>query len=422
MDLHASLFGLKPVSRWQFGLVRAALGIYLLWHFALLLPYAGELFSRAGTLGDPDLSPLFRLLPSPLWLSDSPAMAATMIGVALVASLALALGWQRHVAAALLLYLWAALFCRNPLIANPSLAYIGLMLVLSLLVPRHEALRLGPVDARKWAFPAGVFTVAWILLATGYTFSGIIKLQSPSWVDGTALLHLLENPLARPGPIRDLLLLMPLPIIQAMTWLSLLGEILFLPLACFRTGRLAVWTLMLGMHLGILTVVDFADLTVAMVLIHLFTFDPAWFPPRADGRRRILFYDGDCGLCTRSVKFLLGEDTGRILQFAPLQGETARDFLPEGLRDTSETATVALARSAAGSGGAATEVLVRSRAILGACVDLGGMWRPAGWLGLAIPQRLADAGYRWIARNRLRFFPGGACALPTANERRQLLP
>ena len=41
-------------------------------------------------------------------------------------------------------------------------------------------------------------------MAVGYTFSGVTKLPSPSWRDGTALARILDNPLARPGPLRDL--------------------------------------------------------------------------------------------------------------------------------------------------------------------------------------------------------------------------
>ena len=36
------------------------------------------------------------------------------------------------------------------------------------------------------------------------------------------------------------------------------------------------------MHVGIVLMVDFADLTLGMVMIHLFTFDPDWLAPRRD--------------------------------------------------------------------------------------------------------------------------------------------
>ena len=52
--------------------------------------------------------------------------------------------------------------------------------------------------------------------------------------------------------------------------------------------------------------------------------------------RHIVFYDGECGLCQRSVQWLLNRDKKKILFYAPLQGETAKELLtsiefPEGL-------------------------------------------------------------------------------------------
>jgi hypothetical protein len=33
------------------------------------------------------------------------------------------------------------------------------------------------------------------------------------------------------------------------------------------------------MHLSLIALIDFADLSLGMVLIHLFTFDPGWVTP-----------------------------------------------------------------------------------------------------------------------------------------------
>jgi hypothetical protein len=42
----------------------------------------------------------------------------------------------------------------------------------------------------------------------------------------------------------------------------------------------------------------------------------------------ILFFDGECGVCTRTVRFLLHRDRRRrSLRFASLQGNTARELL-----------------------------------------------------------------------------------------------
>jgi hypothetical protein len=113
-------------------------------------------------------------------------------------------------------------------------------------------------------------------MAVGYTFSGLVKLQSPSWVDGTAFRHLLENPLSRPGLIRDLLLRVGSGGQSALTWAILALEIFFAPLCLFRVGRMFAWTAMVCAHIGILLVVSFADLSFGMIMIHLFTFDPSW--------------------------------------------------------------------------------------------------------------------------------------------------
>lgn len=414
------MFGLKSISRWQFALIRVALGVYLTVHFAQLLPYAGELFSKEGTLGDASLSPLFGILPSPLWLSDSVAMATALTGAGCVASIAFAMGCWRKLAAILALYIWASLYGRNPLISNPSLGYVGLMLVLSLLIPNAEALRLRKATNEKWFYPSGVYWTAWWLLAIGYTFSGVIKLQSPSWWDGTALLHLAENPLARPGTFRDLLLLLPLPVIKLLTWPSLASEILYLPLSFFRKGRCAVWVLMLAMHLGIMLVVDFLDLTAAMVLIHLFTFDPDWVAGGDPKKMRLFFFDGDCGFCARSVNFLLQEDRDELIKFAPLQGETAKAWLPPELRDLPDLSTAVFVLHDPATG--KTERWIRSRAVFGSLVEIGGFWRVVGTLGLLIPGIFREGAYRFVAKHRLKLIPKAACALPTPEERKRLLP
>ena len=203
-----------------------------------------------------------------------------------------------------------------------------------------------------------------------------------------------------------------------MTWLSLAGEILFVPLSFFRRGRLAIWTLMLGMHGGILLVVDFLDLTAAMVLIHLFVFDPDWFRAKKDTIQRIIFYDGECGLCTNSVKFLMEADTAGILKYAPLQGEMASNKLPEELRNSSDLSTIVYYID----DGKNSMQQIKSNAVLKALTDIGGFWRPFGWLGRVVPLFLRDRIYGLIAANRLRIFPKGACALPTAEERSRLLP
>src|SRR6188508_2010974 len=50
------------------------------------------------------------------------------------------------------------------------------------------------------------------------------------------------------------------------------------------------------------------------------TFRPRHDDPANTGP--ILFFDGDCGLCTRAVQWCLTHDHKHTLRFAPLQGST----------------------------------------------------------------------------------------------------
>ena len=45
----------------------------------------------------------------------------------------------------------------------------------------------------------------------------------------------------------------------------------------------------------------------------------------------ILFFDGDCGICQWSIKFVIKRDKNRVFSFAPLQGEQAQ-LIPDQYR------------------------------------------------------------------------------------------
>ena len=135
-------------------------------------------------------------------------------------------------------------------------------------------------------------------------------------------------------------------------------------------------------------------------------------------RSRILFYDGDCGLCAQSVRFFLGIDRHKRLSFAPLQGDTAQGYLPANLRDAQCLSTVVY-RCSDSDG---QSLFLRSEAVARALIDVGGLWGFLGRLLRLTPTPLSDWGYNLIAKNRLRFFTNGACALLTEQARERLLP
>jgi len=289
MDLRSRLRAVAPVGGRQFAAFRIAFGVYLALHLAHLVPWGRELFSREGVLADATLNPTFGVLPNVLARWDEPAQVTAFLSVLLGCSVLFTLGVARRTAALVLWYGWACLFNRNVLISNPSIAYVGLMLLLTALVPPTEPWRLTRARGSDDAFymPAGAFLAAWVLMAAGYTFSGVVKLASPSWVDGTAFWHVVNNPLARPGWFRDVALSLPAWVFQALSWAALALEVLFLPLAVWRVSRPLAWLAMVGMHVGIVALVSFADLSAGMLMLHLFTFDPRWTAMAQDAWQRL---------------------------------------------------------------------------------------------------------------------------------------
>jgi hypothetical protein len=230
----------------------------------MLVPYANELFGVTGILGDPSLNPAHGLFPNPSNASLPGGVVTGIIAFLSMMSLLLTFDVMRPVVALVLWFGWTALFHRNNLIANPSIPYVGLLLVLCALVP----------TGKSWTMPKWIPRCAWILMAAGYTFSGITKMGSASWLDGSAIARLLDNPLARPGPCRDLMMLMPAILPKFLTWGTLVAEITFAPLALSPKLRPWVWWGMVLLHLGIITLLDFADLSLGMLMIHLFIHDP----------------------------------------------------------------------------------------------------------------------------------------------------
>jgi predicted DCC family thiol-disulfide oxidoreductase YuxK len=127
----------------------------------------------------------------------------------------------------------------------------------------------------------------------------------------------------------------------------------------------------------------------------------------------IVLYDGVCGLCARSVRWILRKERDHALRFAPLQGPTAaalRTRYPE-IPTTLESVVYI-------SDGKAH---VRSKAFLHLASHLRAPWR---WMHALrwMPGFLLDLGYRPIARLRYRIWgKTDSCELPSPENRPRFL-
>jgi predicted DCC family thiol-disulfide oxidoreductase YuxK len=128
------------------------------------------------------------------------------------------------------------------------------------------------------------------------------------------------------------------------------------------------------------------------------------------GSTDLVYYDGGCGLCHRTVRFLIARDPeGEAFRFAPIQGETFRARVPAERRATLPDSIV-LER-------ADGVLLVGSDATAHMLVRLGGGWSVLGRLLGRVPRALREAAYRWVAARRLRWFAAPEASCPVLPDR-----
>jgi predicted DCC family thiol-disulfide oxidoreductase YuxK len=133
--------------------------------------------------------------------------------------------------------------------------------------------------------------------------------------------------------------------------------------------------------------------------------------PSAEGA--VLVFDGVCMLCSRSVAFIVERDRARYFRFAPMQSARGRALLLEhGLDPDDPVSLLVLDGEGAWSD---------SEAVLRVAAAFGGIWALAR-VARVVPRRWRDAIYRWVARNRYRWFGRReSCLMPTPELRARFL-
>lgn len=128
----------------------------------------------------------------------------------------------------------------------------------------------------------------------------------------------------------------------------------------------------------------------------------------------IVFYDGECALCSKSIAFVARCDKRRGLSFVSLQGKLSKErgFEKHTLVDRG---TMVVHRESDG------KVFLQSAAWLEIFRALGGWWTLLTIFTL-IPTGIRDTVYRWIARNRHRLVgKSRQCHLPDSSDSTRFL-
>ncbi|GAB1309338.1 DUF393 domain-containing protein [Urechidicola sp. KH5] len=130
-------------------------------------------------------------------------------------------------------------------------------------------------------------------------------------------------------------------------------------------------------------------------------------------KQPIILFDGVCNLCNTSVQFVLKNDYKKQFLFASLQSDAAKEILLQFSKNNSDLDSIILIYEG--------ELYHKSKAILKVCDVLGGRFKLAK-IGYILPNRLRDAIYDYIAKNRYKWYGKREnCMIPTPDLKARFL-
>ena len=109
----------------------------------------------------------------------------------------------------------------------------------------------------------------------------------------------------------------------------------------------------------------------------------------------LIVFDGECVLCSANARFVLRHDRRRRFRLTVAQGPLGAALYRHFALGAGEEGTILVL-----DGG---RLLTDSDAALAIAAGLGWPWRIAAALRV-VPRPLRDPLYRWVARNRFRWF------------------
>ncbi|MFS0559288.1 thiol-disulfide oxidoreductase DCC family protein [Terribacillus sp. 179-K 1B1 HS] len=126
----------------------------------------------------------------------------------------------------------------------------------------------------------------------------------------------------------------------------------------------------------------------------------------------IILFDGVCNLCNSSVQFIIKHDKGAYFKFASLQSDFGSK-LKEAKQIPDEVDSIIFVEG--------NKVYTQSSAVLRIARHLDGAWKLAA-AALIIPRPIRDRMYRYVARNRYRWFgKQNQCMLPSPELKERFL-
>lgn len=132
-----------------------------------------------------------------------------------------------------------------------------------------------------------------------------------------------------------------------------------------------------------------------------------------DNPTAIVLFDGVCNLCNHSVQFVIKRDAKNYFKFGALQSEKGKALLEQYKLPLDALDTVVLIEYG--------KAYTYSTAPLRIARKLSGLW-PILSIFLLVPSFIRHPIYRWIGRNRYRWFgEKDSCMMPSPELRKRFL-
>lgn len=119
----------------------------------------------------------------------------------------------------------------------------------------------------------------------------------------------------------------------------------------------------------------------------------------------IVLFDGVCNLCNGFVNWVIDRDPKAKVMFGSLQSEEAKWLLSKFGESPDYLDSIVAIKN--------DKLYKNSRAVLEICLTIGGVYKLMG-VFLIVPNFIRDAVYKWVARNRYKWFgKSESCRIPT---------
>lgn len=119
----------------------------------------------------------------------------------------------------------------------------------------------------------------------------------------------------------------------------------------------------------------------------------------------IILFDGECHFCSEVVQFTIRRDPREHFTFAPLQSDTGQKLLRYAGLPSDNLDTFVLIENG--------KAYIQSTAALRVVRRLHKLW-PILYAFIVVPKPIRNSIYRWVARNRYRWFGrSSTCMMPS---------